>query len=115
RLPRARLAEEIAAVLHEPRPVPKRDAEGVAALEQDRPQWIAPVNVLVRVEMRGVAPEQASEGAELPFDLPSHRPLVLQRNPEIGALPLSICVEPLAEIDVQPHREAWADRGGIRR
>jgi hypothetical protein len=59
----------------------KRDTEGIGPLEQDRPQGILPVNMLVRVEMRGVAPEETSEGAELPLDFASYRLLVVQPDP----------------------------------
>src|SRR5262249_11112395 len=95
RFPSVGLAEERTAVSDRARGEAERDAELVGELEQDEPHDAVAVDVLVRVEMRRVASDEAPEGTQLALDLRGDGGAVVELDAQVGALPGAAAVDPL--------------------
>src|SRR5262245_38203752 len=116
RLPIRALPVEVAAISDAVGEVPTGYPELLANSSDDAPSRLVAVNVLVRIEVSRIAPDQPSEGVQLRRDLSSRGRRILRRDHLIHCHPLAVAEGPFTEVDMETHAQrricARVPRGG---
>src|SRR5262249_36508855 len=66
------------------------------------------MEMLMRVEVCGVFPDQAPKSGKLPGRLPAYGLEVFLGNNLVKLGPIPISATPFSEVEMQPHTQAWA-------
>src|SRR5438132_10953947 len=79
----------------------QRHGQRARDVRQDRPDRFLNMDMLMRIQVRGLATDHFTKCVQLTLDLSLHVVGVMERHVGIDSTPLTIAISQLAEINVQ--------------
>src|SRR5262249_4770587 len=90
---------------------PKRNSKILGQIDKDGTDRLTQMEMLMRVEVRGIFSDQASKSGKLPGRLPAYGLEVFLGNNLVKLGPIPISATPFSEVEMQPHTQAWVFLG----